>query len=233
MNQENKPNNSPLFRKQELVFVGWFAAIFLATAAFLAAFGLLPDELIEDTSGEPTAEVNNLGEHSALGILQAGGAYAGTNGTSTKGASSTVALVPDRLIIPRIQVDTIVKNPTSTDIDDLDAELKKGAVRYPGSGTLGSGNMFIFGHSTSHTIVQNKAYKVFNNIKTLVAGDSIYLQSGTKTYEYRVRDVTKVDKNQTMINFDPGANMLTLSTCNSFGAKTDRFVVQADFVAVR
>jgi LPXTG-site transpeptidase (sortase) family protein len=222
-----------LFKKQELVFIGWFAAIFLGTEALLAGFCLLPDELIENTDTDDSElAVNNLGRHSAFGILHPDGAYANpAGGTST--ISTTTLAYPIKLTIPAIQVDTVVKNPTSTSTATLDAELKKGAVRYPGSGTLGIGNMFIFGHSTSHAIVQNKAYKVFNNIKNLKAGDSIYLESGTKVYEYRVRDVHLVDKNQTLINFQPGANMLTLSTCNSFGERSDRYVVQADFAGVR
>ena len=75
--------------------------------------------------------------------------------------------------------------------------------------------------------------KVFNNIKTLNKGDFIYVESGNTTYTYKVREVTEVNKNDTLITFDTSVNMLTLSTCDSFGAKTDRYVVTADFVGVR
>jgi LPXTG-site transpeptidase (sortase) family protein len=142
-------------------------------------------------------------------------------------------ILPARLIIPAINLNTAVDNPTSTSTASLDYELTKGPVRYPGSGTVGYGNMFIFGHSTGWKVVINKAYKVFNDLKTLTPGEVIYITSGEKTYEYRVRGVTKVDKNDTLITFDTTVNMLTLSTCDSFGAKTDRYVVTADFVGVK
>jgi LPXTG-site transpeptidase (sortase) family protein len=158
---------------------------------------------------------------------------------STSGTQIHSSWIPATLVIPSIDVSTVIRNPMSDSISTLDYELTKGVVRYPGSGNVGSGNMFIFGHSTSFSVVQNKAYKVFNNIHTLHAGDEISViaidakTSARKTFVYKVRDVTKVNKDETLIKFDTKNNMLTLSTCNSFGSKSDRYVVQADFVGVR
>lgn len=123
-----------------------------------------------------------------------------------------------------------MQNPSSTDYKILDAELTKGAVRYPGSGYPGKGNMLLFGHSTGFKVVRNQAYKAFNDIKTLVDGDSIFIQTATQTYEYRVTSVKKVNKYDTKISFEGTGDMITLSTCDSFGTKSDRYVVEATLV---
>ena len=56
------------------------------------------------------------------------------------------------------------------------------------------------------------------------------LNQKRKRFTYRVRSVDKVDKDETLVTFDTKAHLLTLSTCNSFGSKSDRFVVVAEFV---
>ncbi len=263
LNNSNTPSKSSIdkqiFEKHHIHFIGYFAGIFLTTVFVLAIFGLLPSELQETSDGNNFIE---SAEHSALEILQGSSVNKNAsngNAGNTGNTSTTVNLgtntdikntdninepvfIATRLYIPSIKVDTVIRNPISDSIKTLDYELTQGAVRYPGSGTVGSGNMFLFGHSTGFSVVQNKAYKVFNELKTLNPGDQIFVDSYAKlptgsiiyrTYTYQVRDVTKVNKDETLIKFDTTKNMLTLSTCNSFGAKSDRYVVQADFVQVR
>lgn len=125
-----------------------------------------------------------------------------------------------------------IANPTTLDIATLDKELLKGAVRYPTSAKLGeSGNVVVFGHSSYLPVVGNQAYKTFNGIQKLVIGDTITVYSSTTAYTYRVTSVAKesADANSA-IPLSIIGKMLTLVTCDSFGAKTDRFVVVADFV---
>jgi len=243
------------FSRAESSFILYFVLVFLGTAAFLAAFGLLPNELMEQSNG------NNLTQSVEQAVLggpdqndatagvagQAAdgtgaadqGQYAtmlqGKNGTAAVGTGSTggsqiVVGPPSRLIIPSIGVDTQVELPASTDVDVLDHELTKGPVYYPGSGTPAGGNMFIFGHSTGYKIVINKAYRVFNDIHSLNAGDQIQVVSNGHTFEYKVKTVNKVNSDETLVKFDTASHLLTLSTCNSFGAKSDRYVVVAEYV---
>jgi LPXTG-site transpeptidase (sortase) family protein len=140
---------------------------------------------------------------------------------------------PTRLVIPSISVDTVISNPKSTSFEVLDAALTKSAVRYPGSGLPGIGNMFIFGHSTGFSVVQNQAYKVFNKLKNVKVGAMVTVYSKSAVYEYRVSNVKLVDKSKQLVEFDTQNNMLTLSTCDSFGRDQDRYVVEADLVSVR
>lgn len=244
-----KPMKNPLksafnslFSPKEASFIVWFIVIFLGSAGILALFGLLPSELTEKSDGLTLSEkVAELAAGTVTGTKVTDGSDADVwtsgNGAST-GKPSTASDntnyltqngIPSRLIIPSIQVDTEVVIPRSTSAEVLDNDLTQGPVYYPGSGTINAGNMFIFGHSTGYKVVINKAYKVFNDLKTLSKGDMIYVQSEGKKFSYKVRSVDKVDKNETMVTFDTKAHLLTLSTCNSFGAKSDRYVVVAEF----
>lgn len=141
--------------------------------------------------------------------------------------------VPIHITIPAIKVDAVVEHPETSDIDTLDAALKHSVVYYPGSGLLGKGNTFLFGHSTSYKIVNNQAYKVFNDLKKLKTGDDIIVVSNTKKYIYRVSKVSLVSADKALVEFDTKRVMLTLSSCNTFGAKEERYVVEADFVEIQ
>ena len=105
-------------------------------------------------------------------------------------------------------------------------------MRYPTSARLGeTGNVVIFGHSSYLPVVGNQAYKAFNGIQKLVAGDTITVYSSGTAYTYQVRDVAKESAaSDAGIDLAVTGRVLTLATCDSFGAKSDRFIVTADFV---
>ncbi len=137
---------------------------------------------------------------------------------------------PLRILISSIGVDSPIRNPNSTDIDALDTELLKGVVHYPGSGIPGVvGNMFLFGHGSNLPVIHNQAYKVFTQIKNLKQGDIIHVLTQTKNYSYSVAKVTLVDASKALVDFSTARKMLTLSTCDTFGTKQQRYVVEADF----
>ncbi|MEX2515074.1 MAG: sortase [Candidatus Paceibacterota bacterium] len=133
------------------------------------------------------------------------------------------------ITIDKIGVDTPIMNPVSTNIQTLNNYLSEGAVRYPTSGTPGDGNLFLFGHSSGLSNIINQAYKAFNNIGELEKGDTIKVETFSGTYYYSVIDVELHKDAEIFVPFDTGKDMLTLSTCNNFGAKEDRFVVRAKF----
>lgn len=142
-----------------------------------------------------------------------------------------VAELPTKIEIPKIKLSTVIENPTTTDIASLDEDLLRGAVRYPTSAKLGeNGNVVLFGHSSYLPVVLNKAYQAFNGIQKLVAGDVVTVYSAGTAYTYRVRTVAKESTTDAAILLQVDSRVLTLSTCDSFGATTDRFVVTADFV---
>lgn len=139
--------------------------------------------------------------------------------------------VPVRLAIPTLRLDATIANPSSIDIQVLDAELLKGAVRYPTSARLGeNGNVVVFGHSSYLPVVHNPAYKLFDGIQDLKAGETILVYSADTVYTYAVIGVEKTKAENGAISLQVSGRLLTLATCDSFGSKSDRFVVTAELV---
>ncbi|MDZ7726361.1 MAG: sortase [Candidatus Campbellbacteria bacterium] len=138
-------------------------------------------------------------------------------------------LKPDRITAPSIGLDAKIKMPNSRDIDVLDSALKDGVVHYPGSGYLGenNANIFLFGHSSFLPVVNNQNYRIFNNIKGLEIGDEIVMESAGKKFIYQVTSNKLAKDHEVRVDFETDEAMLTLATCNSFGAKEDRFIVEA------
>jgi LPXTG-site transpeptidase (sortase) family protein len=144
------------------------------------------------------------------------------------------AYLPETIVIPSLKKTIPVSNPQSRDVSVLDKALLKAVVRYPGSGLLGQeGNIFIFGHSTGYRTVNNALFKAFNGIQNLEEGSVIELHGKGKIHIYQVTKVTKADANEALVDLkvESGERKLTLSTCDSFGKKTSRFVVEAAFLS--
>ncbi len=143
------------------------------------------------------------------------------------------AEAPLSIEIPGYISTGMIQTPVSTDVTVLDAALGRGAVYYPGSGYPGSNNTLIFGHSTTFKIVRNKAYQVFNNVKTVPVGTLVYVKTASATHVYRTRKVERVSKYTSWIQFKSDTPILTLATCDSFGKASDRWVLVADYVGVQ
>lgn len=184
-------------------FLAIFLSIFFGIVAILATLDLLPQA--------PSQEIASMA------------------------SAPADAELPMKIEIEALGLSADIANPVTLDVAALDKELLKGAVRYPTSAHLGeTGNVVLFGHSSYLPIVGNQAYKTFNGIQKLAAGDAITVYSSDTAYTYSVRSVAKesADANSA-IPLSVAGKMLTLVTCNSFGAKADRFVVVADFVESR
>jgi LPXTG-site transpeptidase (sortase) family protein len=140
---------------------------------------------------------------------------------------------PMSITIDRLGKTVTVLNPSSRSIADLDAALLKGVVRHPDSGDLNDnkGNMLIMGHSSYLKNVFNKNYQAFNDIQKLVWGDTIRLRSRDTEYVYRVDKVYEAKASTVSIPTTSNEQKLTLATCDTFGAKEDRFIVEATLIS--
>lgn len=188
-------------------FLAVFMLVFVTSTSLLSALDLLPEPLSK------IAEDPKQGLSAAASLAQA------------------APELPTKIEIPAIGRKVEVVNPTSTKVADLDRALLEGAVRYPSSSKLGeTGNVIIFGHSSYLPIVRNQAFKAFNNIEDLKKGDRIMVTGKTRTYVYEVETVVLADAETDAIPLSVSGSKLTLSTCDSFGKKTDRFVVTANLV---
>ncbi|MBI2610856.1 sortase [Candidatus Kaiserbacteria bacterium] len=147
---------------------------------------------------------------------------------------TVIGILPDRIVIPEIDLDLQVQNTESRDIDVLYEELKSGPIRYVDSARLGEkGNILIFGHSSRLPVVKNQMYKAFNRISELERGDVIRVSGGGREYLYNVISVEQRDTEDPTsgISLAKEGKRLTLVTCDTLTGKTARFILEADFVA--
>jgi len=191
--------------KQFIMFGLTFVALFALTYAFMAAVDALPEPITQNT---------NMGTSDV-----------------PRTSDVQVAELPVRVAAKSIGLDNTVLNPESTGVAELDAALLKGTVRYPTSALLGvDGTTLIFGHSSYLPIVRNQNYKAFNGIQKLKAGDTVSVYSSAREYRYTVVGVRLANATEDVVELPANGKHLALVTCDSFGTKSDRFVVTADFV---
>ena len=146
-------------------------------------------------------------------------------------ATETVNELPLILKIPSLNREVTILNPTSRSINDLDNALLAGVVRHPDSAVLGQeGNLFILGHSSYLPKVFNKNFQALNGIQNLKWGDIITLESADTVYTYQVKKVYQAKAENVTVPIAGAGKHLTLATCNSFGSKDDRYMVEADLV---
>lgn len=219
-------------------FFGVFLLVFFVTFSLLLALDLVPNAV----SLSPDARANKEPMTKDVGFVGASPLVENASIRPLLSADVSDAGIlarlkgeyPELIEIPAIRLKAQVDNPNSTDVEVLDEALLSGAVRYPTSAKLGvSGNVVLFGHSSYLPIVQNQAFKAFNGIQNLKVGDEIIVYSDTKAYVYAVEEVGEADAEADAIPLSVAGQKLTLSTCDSFGAKTDRFIVIADLVETR
>ena len=199
-------------QKDYMIIGGLTLVIFLMTYTLLALLGFVPEQFKFVSTKAPVVERQYQNEDVLV--------------TPSEKDDN---LIPTKIEIPKIGVSSLINTPNAIDVATLDAALTKGAVYYPGSGTLQGGNMFLFGHSTNWSVVNNQAYKTFNDLNKLKAGDEITLTSGGTQYVYVVRTVELASEDDALVQFASEGRMLTISTCDTFGRKQDRWVVEAEF----
>ena len=196
---------------QKWSFLALFALAFLGSVEFLAHADLLPEA---PKAATPVVTLTAAVQQPAAAV-----------------EAAHVSELPVKISIPVINLSATIANPNTTNIEALDEQLLRGAVRYPTSAMLGQdGNVVLFGHSSYLPVVNNPAYKTFNGIQKLAVGDVVTVYSSATAYTYKVRSVAKESTDNAVIPLQVSGKVLTLSTCNSFGEKSDRFVVTADFV---
>lgn len=188
-----------------LGFVATFIFLFVLTVVFLAAVDALPEPI--------------------------GGAQTPVVVQPTPAPTTNLPASPElpvRVAAKDIGLDIVVFNTQSSAIADLDADLLKGAVRHPTSAGLAEdGTMLLFGHSSYLPIVRNQNYKAFNGIQNLKEGQVVSVYSDTREYRYTVTNVRLANAEEDVVELRSDGKYLTLVTCNTFAAKTARYVVSA------
>ncbi len=157
-------------------------------------------------------------------------------GEKTKKSDSMTEsnFLPTSIHIKKLNRRLDVNNPVSGNIDSLNQSLLTGVVRHPDSANLNQkGSVLIFGHSSYLPKVINKNFQAFNGIQNLAWGDLIEVNSDNLTYLYKVDKVYETKSTDTNIPIAGTKNKLVLATCNTFGEKEDRFIVEASRVKIK
>lgn len=141
---------------------------------------------------------------------------------------------PSRIVIDTLERTIPVLNPESSDVATLDNALLSGAVRHPDSADFQkTGTIFILAHSSYLPNVMNKNFQAFNGIQKLAWGDTVRLFSNDMEYIYTVDRVYEAKASDAQVPLQYDESKLVLATCNSFGTKDDRYIVEATLVAKR
>ena len=223
------------------VFLAATVIIFFATLSAADSIGFVPYYI----DGSPPAggstssvashdlalsELPQLGEN---GLPGQGSADSALAAAAAAAAKPKRIIYPVRISIPSVSINLPVQNPSTTDVDALDALLVRGPARYASSATLGlSGTVVIFAHSSHLPIVHNKMYQAFNNIPNAKAGDLVTIVgSDGIDYLYRVDSVEKASTNDgTKIPLAGSGEKLTLVTCDTLTGKSARYILTASFI---
>ncbi len=147
-------------------------------------------------------------------------------------AAPVTSVLPTKIIFDSLDREVSVLNPESADVETLDAALLNGVVRHPASADFEkTGTMVFLGHSSHLPVVHNKNFQAFNGIEKLGWGDTIRVQSGDTEYVYRVDRVYEAKASDATVPLQFNTPRITLVTCNNFGTKEDRYIVEAYLVS--
>jgi LPXTG-site transpeptidase (sortase) family protein len=204
---------------QKYTFFVVFFVIFFLSYLFLVAIDFVP-QTPKANETSPSIEQNKVTEQAPQEKLPVG--------------TFKVPTAPTTLYIKKLDRTVPIANPTSNSVAVLDEALLHGVVHHPDSAQLGAdGNVFILGHSSYLPHVINKNFQALNGIQNLAWGDTIEVRSETQVITYQVEKVYKAKAEDVVVPMQGTGPRLTLATCNSFGSKDDRFIVEAKPVATK
>lgn len=217
---------------RKLAFIGVFFVVFTVSFAILYAFDFYP-ELVSKDNFEPD-KVSEVEEGDEIFTDEENVSASSVINDELEKTEVvfTGDELPRKLILDSLDREIDVLNPKSRLITELDAALLNGVVRHPDSATFNNeGNIFILGHSSYLPQVFNKNFQAFNGIQDLEWGDTIRMQSADTEYVYRVDKVYHAKANELTVPIADTGPKLTLATCNSFGSKDDRYIVESTLIS--
>ena len=197
-----------------------FSGVFFVVMALGYGFLYMIDFVPEPVSAEGKSDTE-IFEEEPLPAL-------GAKNTVEETPAPAVAPLPLSITIDALNREVTVLNPTSNTISAMDEALLKGVIRHPDSDDLtGPGNILILGHSSYLRNVLNKNFQAFNGLQNLKWGDTIRVKTADYEYTYKVDRVYKAEASAVDVVTGGSEYRLTLVTCNTLGAKEDRFIVEA------
>jgi LPXTG-site transpeptidase (sortase) family protein len=140
------------------------------------------------------------------------------------------------LELPKFNIKAPIRKFTSSNLDLIYEELKKGVVLYPGSSIPGQGYSVIIGHSSQYPWESGKYRTVFALLNELQPGDKIYVFWEQKPLVFEVKDkqifIPWPQGSGTTETIFPPSNepTLILQSCWPVGAASKRVAVKTVLV---
>ncbi len=220
---------------RKIAFLAAFFVFFTLSYGMLSVFDFLPEPVAVVTKPATTQASSSLAVLETQVVVSPAATTTVANTAPNKPTTPLVSVkgdaLPIRMTIDALDRTVTILNPASRSNVLLDEALLRGVIRHPDSATLKEeGNLFILGHSSYLPVVHNKNFQAFNGIQTLKWGDTIRVYSSDTEYVYRVEKSYKALASTLTVPVAGKGHKLTLATCNSFGSKDDRYIVEATLI---
>ena len=136
--------------------------------------------------------------------------------------------VPNKIVIPKINVDAPIIEAISFEEKDIINALESGVAHYPNTAIPGEvGNVFLTGHSSNYSWAKGSFNYAFSILNKLVAGDRIYIYYDKYLYIYDVFEVIIVSPKDTSVLNQSTDSIISLMTCDPPGTTWKRRIVKA------
>ncbi len=142
---------------------------------------------------------------------------------------TTISISKINLTIPMVWSQSIFE-------EQLQADLKKGAIHYPKTAAPGqNGNMFIAAHSSNYAWVEGNFNYAFAKLDHVVPGDVITVKTvqangATLEFIYKVVQKRIVQPDDPWIFLKTSNPTATFSTCWPLGTRQKRLVVKTELI---
>ena len=147
--------------------------------------------------------------------------------TTNNGASETKNYNAT-LVIPSLNISAPIVFSKSKKAADLQKDLEKGVVLYPGSVNPGeNGTMVVVGHSSSYPWYKGNYGSIFSLIEKLKTEDKITIIYNNKNYDYIVKNQIKVAAQSVQLLQMQNSDLVLMS-CWPVGTNSIRIAVSAD-----
>jgi len=138
---------------------------------------------------------------------------------------------PDSIIISKINIRAPLIFAQSDEQKELDADLDKGVVAYPGSVSPGEiGNLFLVGHSSSFPWSKTQYGQVFAKLDKLEKGDRVVIFYNQRKFEYEIENKYLVSPKDLKLVHPDDYSKITLSTCWPIGTDLKRLVAEGKLI---
>lgn len=135
----------------------------------------------------------------------------------------------NRIVIPKINVNSPVVFPNSNSEKVIQDALTKGVVHYFGTAKPGeAGNTFITGHSSNFWWINGNYNYIFANLDKLSTGDQVVIYYNGNKFVYTVKNTVIVLPEETSVLQPTETPTLSLMTCTPPGTNWKRLIVKLD-----